>query len=152
MLAVADAGSRGADQRGDGVDLGVQHHGDLADQHVTDHAAADPGDHADGARTDHAEAVLQAELSRGDGEQPEARGVQHEVGATQPLDLGVHAECDKSGRTSDRDVGPVPQRERWRQAEQQVAHHAAAKRGDRGKHEHAEQVEPGARTPRPARG
>jgi len=129
----------------------VQHNRDLADQHVTDHATADPGDHPDGARADDAKAVLQAQPGGSHGEEAEPGGVQHEVGPAQSLDLRMHPERDQPGDAGHRDVGPVPQCERWRQAEQQVAQHSPAQGGDSGEHGHAEQVEPRADPGQPAR-
>src|SRR5215831_12032157 len=50
---------RGADhhngcsgQSGDGVKIGAQHGGDLGQQHIAGHAAADPGQHAEEGRHD----------------------------------------------------------------------------------------------------
>jgi len=83
--AVATTMPPRADQRGDRVQVAVQHGGDLADQDVAQRATADPGDRADDDRLRRAHPELEGLPGAGDGEQAEARGVQHGDGRVQPF-------------------------------------------------------------------
>ena len=99
---VATTVDRGADQSGDGVEPAAQHDGNPPDQDVAQRAAAHAGDRSRGSQPGRARPQIQRLARARDGEQAQARGVQHVIAAVTGPGGG------RTGRRS----GPPQQRRR----------------------------------------
>ena len=137
---VGDDDDPSPDQGGNRVEPAAQDGGDLADEDVAQHAAADPGDRAEDHGVDDAEAMGQGGGRAGDAEQRQAGGVKCVDRALEAVDRRVREGRQEPGAGGHGQVAPVAERLR-RDADQQVANGAAGDPHDHGQHDRPEQVE-----------
>ena len=130
-----------AEQRGDRVQLTLQHARHLHHQHIAHDAAADAGEDAEHHRADRPDAVLQR-LARADHrEQPKPDRIRQLHRIAQAFDGVIAEERDQAGGGGDGEIGRIHQRHRRRRAEQDIAGDAAGRGRGEGQHQHAEQVQ-----------
>ncbi len=155
-VVVGEHDERRPEQRGQRVQLALQHLGHPAGEHVAHHPATHGGDAADERRGEGAGIHAQRHERAVHREDGEAAGVEEAHGIRQapPAHVGcrggellpaaVEEEDEHGGRDGGGEQLPVDDRDRRGDAEEQVADDAAAQPGHPGEHEDAEQVEPAA--------
>ena len=96
----------------DSIKIGVQHGGNVRDEHVTQHAAADAGQHAEQRSHHRVEAVSERLLSAGYGKERQTGRIEreHEI-AKRALALGTGRpeKYHQPGEHRDSEVTPVPE-------------------------------------------
>lgn len=91
---LADDDDGRGDQRGNGVELTVQHDRHPTDQHVAQRATTDPGDRAENDRLHRVETEVECLTRAGDGEPSRACSVEHRDGYGQALQPALS--CSRS--------------------------------------------------------
>lgn len=99
---------RGAEQRGNGVEIGPQDVGDLAEQEVADNPAADAGDRSKDGGLDWSEVVVKRCAGPGDAEQAESKGIKERQRVVRAVKDGAGDEAHDAGECDDKGENDDP--------------------------------------------
>ncbi len=144
---------RSTDERGDGIQLALQHLGHPPRQDVAEEAAPDGRDAADEGRRQRPGVVVQGDQRAAHREHAESRRVEHPDGRRHPaparvgvapcelLPPSVEEEHEQPGDDRGREEPPVADTDRRRDAEEEVAQDAPTEARDPGEDEDPEEVQ-----------
>src|SRR6476469_1455892 len=108
-----DDDDRGSDERRNGVEPGAENHRGLAQQDVSQHAAADARDRTEDNSGDGVDMMIERGARAGDAEERETRCVKDEDRTPEPFQLRRGEKRDQTRGPRNGEVAPVAERLRW---------------------------------------
>jgi hypothetical protein len=127
-------------QSGESVDIGSQHRGDVADQHVAHDPAADSRQRAKQNGRDRTDVKRQSFISARDDEKTETSGVEQQDRAAEPIDQGIPEKRDRARKDGNGNILPIVHRRRRNGSDHDVPGNATRVSGREAEDQNAKEI------------